>query len=234
LGQPLLRLIGVWKRVGPEYVLRGLGLDVGPGEVIVIYGRSGVGKTSLARIAALLDVPDKGQVLIRGVEASGLPEHRRAAIRLHYIGYVDQFYTLIPGLTLWENIELAPRILGTPRSERKRIVEYLVEELGLQGHEHKLPSQLSGGQRQRAAIARALAKQPSLLVMDEPFSSLDEENTHRVMRLVEQLVTRRGGAAIITTTSIEDMSAGTRCYHLSQGTMRPASCRGSIGGLKEE
>ncbi len=218
--KPLLRLESVVKRYGEITVLNGVNLLVNPGSVVAVVGRSGTGKTSLARIAALVDRPDSGRVIVDGVDALRLGDGGRAALRLHLIGYIDQHYTLIPTLTALENAELPLALMGVPRSERRRRVLELFEELGLKGKEDRLPGQLSGGERQRVAIARALAKKPKLIVADEPASSLDEETARTVYAMLAREARERGAAVLITLTSLEPGLKADIVYTISGGRLR--------------
>ncbi|MCS7099116.1 MAG: ATP-binding cassette domain-containing protein, partial [Sulfolobales archaeon] len=172
--ETVLLLRNVSKTMNRELVLRGIDLELKTGEVVVVRGRSGVGKTTLAKIASLQLLPDGGSVMFLGVDVGRLREYERSSLRLRYVGYVDQEYTLLQELTVRENVELPLALLGAPKSERVRAAEELLRRLGLRNYGDRYPTELSGGERQRVAIARALVKKPRLLVADEPFSNLDE------------------------------------------------------------
>jgi len=198
----VLALRSVCKVVGSEAVLRGVDLELKPGDAVVVRGRSGVGKTTLAKIASVLILPDSGSVEFLGVEVSRASDAVRSSLRLKYIGYVDQEFTLLPKLTIYENLELPLTLLGVPKSERSVRVRELLNRLNLEGHEDRYPSELSGGERQRVAIARALIKKPKLVVADEPFSNLDDLTVSTVVELIREVVSEVGASVLITTTDL--------------------------------
>ncbi len=197
----ILRLVDVRKYVGGELVLDRVGLNVGRGDIVVVRGRSGVGKTTLARVAALIEPPDDGSVIFNGMDLSRASDRVRSSVRLRYIGYVDQFFKLIPEMTVLENVEVPMKLLGIPKDVRRERALDALEALGLKSKASSFPNQLSGGEKQRVAIARAVAKQPLLLVMDEPFSNLDEVSEANTMNLLKDLA-RNGVGVLITTTDL--------------------------------
>lgn len=215
----ILELRSVRKAVGGDVVLRDVNLVLEASRLVAIRGRSGVGKTTLARIAALLLKPDSGLVYFNGLETSKLSESELSSTRLKYIGYVDQDCSLIEELTVWENIELPLRLMNIERSSRAGIIGEVLEVLGLRGLEGRRPRELSGGQRQRVVLARALVKKPILLVADEPYAHLDDETVKVVMGYIRQLVSVSGLAVLITTT---DLYAGMNVdedYYLVNGVL---------------
>lgn len=206
----LLELRNISKKVGNEVVLTNLSLSLRAGEVLVVRGRSGVGKTTLAKIASLQLNPDEGSVRFMGNDLTNSSDTLKSFLRLKYISYVDQEYSLLPTLTVYENVELPLALLSVPRSERRIKVSEVLEQVGLRGLENRYPTELSGGERQRVAIARALVKKPKLLVADEPFSNLDEINTSRIIDLFKTLVSETRTAILITTTDLNtDYGIGT-------------------------
>ncbi|MCX8208722.1 MAG: ATP-binding cassette domain-containing protein [Sulfolobales archaeon] len=221
--ETVLLLRNVSKTMNRELVLRGIDLELKTGEVVVVRGRSGVGKTTLAKIASLQLLPDGGSVMFLGVDVGRLREYERSSLRLRYVGYVDQEYTLLQELTVRENVELPLALLGAPKSERVRAAEELLRRLGLRNYGDRYPTELSGGERQRVAIARALVKKPRLLVADEPFSNLDETTAAIVVDLVKEMVSELGMSALITTTDlVTDYGIGVNRV-LSAGTFSPPS-----------
>jgi ABC-type lipoprotein export system ATPase subunit len=215
----VLELQGVRKTIGGDTVLRGVDLSLGPGRVVAVRGRSGVGKTTLAKVAALLLKPDSGLVYFNGLDTSKLSESELSSTRLKYIGYVDQDCSLIDELTVWENIELPLRLMNIERSNRAGIIGEVVEVLGLRGLESRRPRELSGGQRQRVVLARALVKKPILLVADEPFAHLDDETVKVVMGYIRQLASVSGLAVLITTTDLYAGMDVDEDYYLVNGVL---------------
>jgi len=215
----VLELQGVRKTIGGDNVLRGVDLSLGPGRVVAVRGRSGVGKTTLAKVATLLLKPDSGLVYFNGLDTSKLSESELSSTRLKYIGYVDQDCSLIDELTVWENVELPLRLMNIERSKRMGIIGEVLEVLGLRGLEGRRPRELSGGQRQRVVLARALVKKPILLVADEPFAHLDDETVKVVMGYIRQLVSVSGLTVLITTTDLYAGMDVDEDYYLVNGVL---------------
>jgi ABC-type lipoprotein export system ATPase subunit len=209
----------VRKTIGGDNVLRGVDLSLGPGRVVAVRGRSGVGKTTLAKVAALLLKPDSGLVYFNGLDTSKLSESGLSSTRLKYIGYVDQDCSLIDELTVWENIELPLRLMNIERSNRAGIIGEVLEVLGLRGLEGRRPRELSGGQRQRVVLARALVKKPILLVADEPFAHLDDETVKAVMDYIRRLASVSRLAVLITTTDLYAGMDVDEDYYLVNGVL---------------
>jgi ABC-type lipoprotein export system ATPase subunit len=195
-------LRAVSKVVGGDAVLNGVDLEMGFGKVVAVRGRSGVGKTTLAKIVALLLKPDKGDVVFLGRRVNSLTWDALANLRLRYIGYVDQLCKLVPNITAFENIELPLKMLGVPKRERIERVREVSSLLGIEEKLLRYPNELSGGERQRVVIARALVKKPTVIVADEPFAHLDDETMKVVLEYLNQLAKCNSVATLITTTDL--------------------------------
>ncbi len=168
-------------------VLRDVDLVLHRNEFVVVHGVSGSGKTTLLNLIGALDVPSSGHVIVEGETISAMTERERSRFRAVKIGFVFQFYNLLPTLSAVENVEAALEVLPLSRAEiRERAQRYLAA-LGMGGKSAKFPSQLSGGEQQRVGIARALAKEPVLILADEPTGNLDEASGLEVMRLMTEL-----------------------------------------------
>ncbi len=199
---PVLELDRISKSLGNTKVLDGVSLVIRRGEIVVVRGRSGVGKSTLARIASLMLKPDSGRILFTGRDVTGLNDHELSQIRLRYIGYIDQYFSLIDTYTVYENVELPLRLMGLPASERHRRVDHALGLLGISNLANSLPSELSGGQRQRVAIARAIAKNPILIVADEPTSNLDNYSEATVLSIFRRLADENKVSILMTTTDL--------------------------------
>ncbi len=175
-------------------VLRGVSASVGRGQMCAIQGASGSGKSTLLNCIGGLETIDAGSVKVDGREISGLKPKELSEYRRDNLGFVFQFYNLVPNLTVQENIEVCQYISQTPAD-----IGELIELLGLSGHRNKFPSQLSGGQQQRCAIARALAKNPRLLLCDEPTGALDSKTSRDILVLLEKINERYGTTMLIVT-----------------------------------
>jgi putative ABC transport system ATP-binding protein len=186
--------------MGKEAVpaLRGVSLDINPGEFVCLMGPSGSGKTTLLNIVGGLDEPSRGHVLVQGENLVALSENNLALLRLEKMGFIFQNYNLLANFTAQENVE-APMVLAKmKRKERKQRAQELLERVGLGDRAHHYPSELSGGQQQRVAIARALANDPPILIADEMTGDLDSETGFAIMELVTQL--NREGMTIVFVT----------------------------------
>src|SRR5215468_10195954 len=185
----------------PLTILHPLSIDVARGRFLAIVGPSGSGKSTLLGLIAGLDSPTSGEVVIDGVNITRLGEDALAKLRGEKIGFVFQFFHLIPSLTAFENIAVPMEIAGA-RDARPR-AQRLLEEVGLTGRAHHYPSQLSGGEQQRVALARALANNPPILLADEPTGNLDSQNGRHIMELVRNIHSARGTTIVLVTHDAE-------------------------------
>ena len=168
-------------------VLNNITLEAGQGEFMALMGPSGSGKTTLLNLIAGIDKPTKGKITVSGTEITGLSETALAKWRANHVGFIFQFYNLIPVLTAFENVELPLLLTPLPKSKRKEHVETALSLVGLQDRMRHYPKQLSGGQEQRVAIARAIVTDPAVIVADEPTGDLDKTSAEEVLTLLERL-----------------------------------------------
>lgn len=215
----MIELSNVWKSYGAIDVLRGVNLTVGEGDFISIRGKSGAGKTTLLKIIGLLDAPDKGEVKIFGRSVNGLSDDERSELRLRYIGFIFQFFNLIPSLTVLENVELPLALAGVGWRERRKRALDLLEYFGLAGLAWRFPNTLSGGERQRVAIIRALSNNPKIILADEPTSSIDDENSQLLMNLLTEINRGRKVTIILTTTDLYEKLPADRSFLLRDGQL---------------
>jgi putative ABC transport system ATP-binding protein len=194
--------------VGEEKVhaLRDISLTIHPGEYIAVMGPSGSGKSTLLNTIGLLDRPDNGTYFLEGRDVTLLNDTEQAMVRRERIGFIFQFFHLVPRLTAEENIELPLVIAGTPPSERKKRVDSIVSALGLTDRARHRPDQLSGGQRQRVAIARATVTNPAVLLADEPTGNLDRAAGREVVGILEKL----NGSGLTLVMVTHDPELGKR------------------------
>ena len=185
----------------PLTILHPLTLDVARGEFVAIVGPSGSGKSTLLGLIAGLDAPSSGDVLIDGVNITKIGEDGLARLRGEKIGFVFQFFHLIPSLTAFENIAVPMEIAGV--SDPRTRARALLEEVGLTGRAHHYPSQLSGGEQQRVALARALANNPKIVLADEPTGNLDTANGRHIMDLLREVHRSRKTTIVLVTHDAE-------------------------------
>lgn len=183
----------------PLQVLKGVDLTVEPGEFTAIMGPSGSGKSTLLNMIGALDRPTSGKVLVNGTDIGSLNDDQLAALRNREIGFVFQFFNLIPRMTAEQNVELPLAIHGAPRVERRKRASELLELVGLGDRADHKPSQLSGGEQQRVAIARALSNEPSLLLCDELTGNLDSKTGDEIMHLLRVLNKENGTTFLMIT-----------------------------------
>jgi putative ABC transport system ATP-binding protein len=190
----------VYRRDKQELVvLDGINLDVPEGAFEALMGPSGSGKTTLLNLIAGIDSPTSGSIKVAGEEIANLSETARATWRAHNIGFIFQFYNLMPVLTAAENVELPLLLTKLPKAERKRRVELALKLVGLQDRMDHTPRQLSGGQQQRVAIARAVVADPKIIVADEPTGDLDRKSAEEVLQLLKTLNETLGKTVVMVT-----------------------------------
>jgi len=199
---PVIRVADVWKYYSDDgsstAALRGASLDVAAGELVALYGKSGSGKTTLLNLIAGLDHPSQGLIEVAGENLAALGEHGRTMLRRIRIGFVFQFFNLLPTLTALENVFLSLELAG--KKEQQAALETL-KALGLEGKEKRFPHELSGGEQQRVAIARALVKHPSIILADEPTGNLDSQIGNQILDLLSHTCRERKTTLIVATHS---------------------------------
>jgi lipoprotein-releasing system ATP-binding protein len=225
MSDPVLSLRGVERvyktEAGDLPVLRGVDIDVYPGEVVGLIGPSGSGKSSLLHSAGLLERPDAGIVALGGRDCSKLSERVRTRIRLGTVGFVYQFHHLLPEFSARENVAMPGMIAGRSRAEADSRAEELLGELGLTARLSHQPAQMSGGEQQRVAIARALANKPQLLLADEPTGNLDPATSAAVFQSLYSLARGQGVAALIATHNMDLARYMDRVFALKDGHLVP-------------
>jgi putative ABC transport system ATP-binding protein len=200
-------------------VLHGLSLDIGQGEFISIMGPSGSGKTTLLNLIAGLDTPTSGELLVAGERIDKLLGSQRAAWRARNIGFVFQFYHLLPVLTAARNVEVPLLLTRLTAAQRKERVAAALQLVGLADRSEHKPGELSGGQQQRVSIARALVADPSIFVCDEPTGDLDRESAEGILQLLQMLNRDQGKTVIMVTHDPLAADHATRQIHLDKGLL---------------
>jgi putative ABC transport system ATP-binding protein len=223
----LVRLRGIRKTyadgVTLHEVLGGVDLDIAPGELVALLGPSGSGKSTLLNVIAGLDTPDAGRVEVAGQDVAALSERDRTLLRRREIGFVFQFFNLIPTLTVMENVMLPMALTGGSRHTMDGEARQLLERVGLADRGRSFPEELSGGEQQRVAIARALAHRPSLLLADEPTGNLDSATGDRVLDMLTTLASERGTTMLVATHSADVVARADRVISLRDGVIEATS-----------
>lgn len=199
------------------HALRGVDLTVEEGEFTAIVGPSGSGKTTMLQLMGCLDRPTSGRVQINGKDVSRLKANKRADLRKESIGFVFQFFALIPGLTAYENIELPLLLSGAKKAARRERANELLEAVGISDRARHRPDQMSGGEQQRVAVARALATHPVLVLADEPTANLDTENGRQIMEIMQRLNEDTGTTFVFATHDPRVISFARRVVELRDG-----------------
>ncbi len=200
-------------------VLQNLSLDVGTGEFLALMGPSGSGKTTLLNLIAGLDQPSGGQIWVGNEEISSMSESQLARWRTRSVGFVFQFYYLLPVLTAFENIELPLLLLPLTKDQRRKQVTTALDLVGLKERMNHRPGQLSGGQQQRVGIARAMVTDPTLIVADEPTGDLDKKSADDILDLMEILCTQLNKTIIMVTHDPHAAERAQRILHLEKGQL---------------
>jgi putative ABC transport system ATP-binding protein len=235
---PLIRIRSLsksYRRAAQEIpVLLDIHLDVQPGEFIALMGPSGSGKTTLLNLIAGIDHPTSGTIEIAGVDIATLSEGELADWRAANVGFIFQFYNLLPVLTAFENVELPLLLTDLSARERAARVEALLALVGLSDRADHRPNELSGGQQQRVAIARALVTDPQLIVADEPTGDLDRVTGEEVLQLMDRLVRELGKTIVMVTHDPKAAARAQRLVHLEKGEVfeppRPLPGAAPLGG----
>ncbi|ADD09290.1 ABC transporter ATP-binding protein [Candidatus Aciduliprofundum boonei] len=211
-----LQALDIHKHYGKKPVLRGASLNVERGDIVMIRGQSGIGKTTFLNIISGIDLPDKGRVIIDSKDITKMSENERAKFRLHKIGLIFQSMNLIEDLSVIENIALPLKLAG--KKWKKRVNE-LLQYLNIENVKHSFPTELSGGEMQRVAIARAIANEPEILVADEPTSNLDDENTENIVNLLRKINKEMNMSIIIATHDPRMENLDAKRFFMKEGKL---------------
>ena len=204
-------------------VLEDVTLEVRRGEFVAVTGRSGTGKSTLLNLASGIDVPDRGSIVLDGMELSALSERERTLKRRSTVGFVFQFFNLIPTLSVAENLMLPLELNGTPRDAARERADVMLERVDLASRAASFPDRLSGGEQQRVAVARALVHEPAIVLADEPTGNLDAETGRAVLALLSSLNRDAGKTLIIVTHSDEAARQAGRVMRIEEGRIRPCA-----------
>ena len=200
-------------------VFQDIDLEIGYGEVVAILGKSGSGKTTMLNLVSGIDRIDAGEIYLEDQRLTGLSERDWTMFRRQYVGFIFQFFNLIPTLTVWENLILPLELNGLTAPEDLQRAEALLETVGLADRKAAFPDRLSGGEQQRIAIARALVHDPLLVLADEPTGNLDEETGRHILKLLERLTREAGKSMILVTHSAEAAAVADRVFALHNGLL---------------
>lgn len=202
-------------------VLQNAHAEFHPGQITAILGKSGSGKSTLLNLISGIDAPDSGQIWVNGQDLTNLSERDRTLFRRAQIGFVFQFFNLIPTLTVGENVTLPLELNRIPRQLAQQKAQDMLEAVGMLDRWKTFPEKLSGGEQQRVALARALVHDPVLILADEPTGNLDEETGAQVISLLVRLTREQNRTLLIVTHSLEATSNADRVLRLSHGQLVP-------------
>jgi putative ABC transport system ATP-binding protein len=222
-GRPMIEVKNVSKSYHRDQieipVLRDLTIDVPEGEFLALMGPSGSGKTTLLNLVAGIDRPDRGEVIVGGTDIAALNESDLARWRSNHVGFIFQFYNLLPVLTAFENVELPLLLTRLTKADRRKRVELALTLVGLGERMGHYPKQLSGGQEQRVAIARAIVTDPTILVADEPTGDLDKVSAGEIMELLERLNREFHKTIVMVTHDPRAAEKAHKVMHLDKGEL---------------
>jgi putative ABC transport system ATP-binding protein len=211
-------------------VLQAAGATLARGEFVAILGKSGSGKSTLLNLISGIDRVDEGDIWVDGQELTALDDHQRTLFRRQNIGFIFQFFNLIPTLTVWENVILPLELTGVDNGRARARTAELLEAVGLLDRRDTFPDRLSGGEQQRVAIARALVHDPLLVLADEPTGNLDEDTGRGVMALLDRLTRQNGKNLILVTHSQEAAAYADRTLTLREGRLVEGAPSGAAEG----
>ena len=201
-------------------VLQDVSINIAQGESVALLGRSGSGKSTLLNLISGIDMPDAGAVKVDGLDLTALNEHKRTLFRREHIGFIYQFFNLVPSLTAQENIEFTLELNGVEQSEILSRVTALMEELEIADKAERYPAQLSGGEQQRVAIARALIHQPKIVLADEPTGNLDARTGQSILQIMHRLLKEHNSTLLLVTHSLEVANSADRVITLEDGYLQ--------------
>ncbi len=211
-------------------VLEDVNLDIERGEFVAVTGRSGTGKSTLLNLISGIDVPDSGAIVLDGVDLTAFGERERTLKRRHAVGFVFQFFNLIPTLSVAENLMLPLELIGSNRDVARERVTTMLERVDLASRAESFPDRLSGGEQQRVAVARALVHEPDLVLADEPTGNLDAETGRMVLTLLSEMSRDAGKTLIIVTHSEEAAARAGRVLRIEDGRIREVSRNAPAAG----
>jgi len=220
MSEPVIRVTDLWKMYEVDGsgvpALRGTYLEVRKGERVALLGKSGSGKSTLFNLIAGLDRPTKGRIEIEGQDLEALGDKGRTTLRRTKIGFIFQFFNLLPTLTVFENVYLSLELANKPDPE---LALKALKEVGLEGKERRFPNELSGGEQQRVAIARAIVKQPSIILADEPTGNLDTSTGNQILQLLTRTSRESGTTLMMATHSSLTCRYATRILRMVDGVI---------------
>lgn len=211
-----------------NYALKNVSFGIEEGEFVVILGASGAGKSTMLNLLGGIDRADEGGILVAGEDIAKLSEKELSKYRAKRVGFVFQFYNLIPTLTVKENVELMRELKKDALGASEAL-----QKVGLSGHERKFPEQLSGGEQQRVSIARAIAKNPDILLCDEPTGALDAETGCMVLLELQKLSRDEGKTVLLVTHNANIARAADRVIHVRSGEIKEIQCNADPCSMKE-
>lgn len=227
---PIIRVVDLWKQYSDDeqdnMALRGANLEVMQGEIVVLFGKSGSGKTTLLNIIAGLDKPTRGFIEIAGMNIEEIGEKGRTELRRSSIGFIFQFFNLLPTLTALENVLFSLELIGKP--DENSALDAL-KAVNLQGKEHRFPYELSGGEQQRVAIARAIVKKPSIILADEPTGNLDTATGIKILELLVSQCHALGTTLIMVSHAVNTCRFAKRVLKMVDGILVEETSSEGIG-----
>ena len=221
---PVIRARDLWKIYNHNPALRGVGMEIARGEVVALIGKSGSGKTTLLNLLAGLDRPSRGTIEVEGQNLESLGEKGRTLLRRYRLGFVFQFFNLLPTLTVLENVYLPLELAGISSPENAREA---LGKLGLEGKERRYPHELSGGEQQRVAIARAVVKKPALILADEPTGNLDTTTGRQILEMLTTRCRESGMSLLMVSHSPTATGFADRVLSMIDGVIAAADAGGA-------